>query len=401
MTPSRRQAGTTHYRRINGSMFLGGFSAFSLLYMAQPLMPQFVLEYGITPAQASYGLSASTAGLALSLIPAALWADRVGRKVFMVLGLLLCTLISIACAFTQDFSQFVVLRFFFGCFLAAWPATALAYLAEEIDPADLGRAVGLYIAGNAMGGMSGRLLGLTLSQWVHWRWSFALLGTVCLILTLLFARTLPQSNHFKIHAQRGGWLKDLKSHMTDPGLLGLFMVAFLLSGSVVSVYNYISFRLGAAPYHLTAVMLCGIYSLYLLGMFGSSRFGSLADRKGRKNVLWWTPVLMLAGLVMTLSGALPFIIIGMGVLTFGFFSGHSVASGWVGARAAGAKALASSLYLTMYYLGASVVGSVAGWAWSGWAWTGVASLTGTALLLCLLVALKLRDLPSARQHLPI
>jgi len=393
MIPTRRQAGTAHYRRINWAMFLGGFSAFSLLYMAQPLMPQFVAQYGISPAQASYGLSASTAGLAFSLIPAALWADRVGRKVFMTIGLLLCTFISIACAFTSDFSQFVILRFLFGCSLSAWPATALAYLAEEIDSKDLGRAVGLYIAGNAMGGMSGRLLGLTLSQWMQWRWSFAILGSFCLVLTIIFARLLPPSNHFNPNAQAGGWLKDLKLHLSDPGLLGLFGVAFMLSGSVVSVYNYISFRLGAPPYALTSVMLCGIYALYLLGMLGSSRLGSLADKKGKNNVLWWTPLLMFLGLMLTLNDALPLIVLGIGLLTFGFFSGHSVASGWVGARAKQGKALASSLYLTMYYLGASVVGSVAGWAWSSSAWLGVTLLTGTALTLCLLITLKLRGLP--------
>jgi YNFM family putative membrane transporter len=374
-------------------MFLGGFSAFSLLYMAQPLMPQFVSEYGITPAQASYGLSASTAGLAVSLIPAALWADHVGRRAFMILGLLLCTLISIACAFSSDFSQFIVLRFFFGCCLSAWPATALAYLAEEIDVKDLGRAVGLYIAGNAMGGMSGRLLGLMLSQWVHWRWSFAVLGGLCFLLTLMFARALPESNHFKSNAHAGGWIKDLTAHLTNPGLLSLFMVAFLLSGTVVSVYNYISFRLVVPPYSLTPTMLCGIYALYLLGMLGSSRLGSLADRKGRAKVLWWTPVLMCLGLILTTSDGLPLIVVGMGILTFGFFSGHSVASGWVGARALRGKALASSLYLTMYYLGASVVGSAAGWAWGEAAWPGVVLLTGTALTLCLSIALKLRGLP--------
>jgi YNFM family putative membrane transporter len=45
---------------------------------------------------------------------------------------------------------------------------------------------------------------------------------------------------------------------------------------------------------------------------------------------------MLAGLLLTLSDALPLIVAGMALFTFGFFASHSVASSWVGRRASGA-----------------------------------------------------------------
>lgn len=57
------------------------------------------------------------------------------------------------------------------------------------------------------------------------------------------------------------------------------------------------------------------------------------------------------------------IVLGIAVLTLGFFGGHSVATGWVGAQAQTKKAQASSLYLFAYYLGSSVVGSLGGIFW--------------------------------------
>jgi len=93
-----------------------------------------------------------------------------------------------------------------------------------------------------------------------------------------------------------------------------------------------------------------------------------------------------------LSHALPLIVLGMALFTFGFFATHSVTSSWVGRRARPPQALASALYLFFYYLGSSVVGWLAGhlWAWGGW--NGVVLLLGTLLGGALLIARRLRSL---------
>ena len=67
---------------------------------------------------------------------------------------------------------------------------------------------------------------------------------------------------------------------------------------------------------------------------------------------------MIFGVALTLSTSLPMVIAGIACMTFGFFAGHSVASGWVGWLAAkGAKGQAAALYLLAYYIGSSVIGS--------------------------------------------
>ncbi|MBV8679750.1 MAG: MFS transporter, partial [Aquitalea sp.] len=130
----------------------------------------------------------------------------------------------------------------------------------------------------------------------------------------------------------------------------------------------------------------------MVGIWASAWVGRMADRFGRRNMLWLMVLLMSAGLASTLSDSLWLMVPGIALFTFGFFGGHSVASSWIGRRALRGKALASAFYLTAYYLGSSVVGSFSGLLWGMGKWNGVAAMIGLGLLMLLLIALKLRKL---------
>ena len=60
--------------------------------------------------------------------------------------------------------------------LAAVPAVAMAYVAEEVDAATVGAAMGLYIAGSALGGMGGRLIASLIADIADWRWALGGVG---------------------------------------------------------------------------------------------------------------------------------------------------------------------------------------------------------------------------------
>jgi MFS transporter, YNFM family, putative membrane transport protein len=100
-------------------------------------------------------------------------------------------------------------------------------------------------------------------------------------------------------------------------------------------------------------------------------------------------VTMAVGTGLTEARSLVLVILGVLVLTFGFFGAHSIASSWVGARARHAKAQASSLYLFFYYGGSSVVGTLGGVFWGHFGWTGVTGMTGTLIAIGLLLSWRL------------
>ena len=386
-------AGTPEFKRSNRALFFGGFSTFALLYCIQPLMPVLSRQFGLSAAQSSWSLSISTAALALSLLLTSALSDRLGRKPLMVAAMAVAALMTVLCACAQNYTQLLLLRAALGMALGGMPAIAMAYLGEEIEAPSLGLSMGLYIAGSAFGGMAGRLLASLLSDFWSWRAALAVLGVMGLMAAAEFWRSLPRSNNFIPSAN--GWRAlpaGLRRHCADAGLPWLFLLAFLLMGCFVSVYNYIAYRLLAAPFDLRQSTVGILALLYLIGVFSSVWAGRLADRHGRRGVLWIMLSVMFAGLLLTLANTLWLIVLGMALFTFGFFASHSIASSWVGRRARAPQALASALYLLFYYLGSSLVGSLSGVMWGRDGWPGVVGLLSVGLGLALLVALRLRHL---------
>ncbi|MGH6860323.1 MAG: MFS transporter [Phyllobacterium sp.] len=369
--------GTLAHRRASIALFLSGFSTFSLLYCVQPLMPLFASDFGISPAASSLSLSLSTGFLAVAIFCAAAISERAGRRELMFISLMGSALCTIACAFVANWHALLVIRALEGFLLGGVPAVAMAYLAEEIDPRSLGSAMGLYIAGNAFGGMAGRVITGMLAEFFSWRVALAGIGIIGLVAALGFLILLPQSRNF---VQRPGFnlrfhLVAWQGHLLNRALPFLFAIGFLMMGAFVTIYNYIGFRLVAAPYSLNQTELGLIFTVYLFGIAASWVAGNLADRLGYFTVLPAGIVIAAAGCALTLSTTLALIVLGIVLITIGFFMSHSVASALVGRLARDTKGHASSLYLLAYYLGSSIAGSLGGYFWLADGWTAVILFT--------------------------
>lgn len=389
--------GTPELRRANLALFVAGLATFAMLYCTQPLLPTFSAEFGVTPAVASLSLSIATATLAVALVFAGSFSESWGRTSMMVASLVLSSLLMLLAAFSPGFTALLVLRAAQGVALAGLPAVAMAYLAEEVHPEHAGFTMGLYIAGNSVGGLVGRVLSGTLTDAYSWRMALGSLGLACLLASFVFWRMLPGSTRFRPRPLVvRNLLASLGTHLKDRGLLGLYATGALLMGGFVALYNYVGYHLLGEPYRLSQAEVGWIFVLYLVGTFSSAWMGRLADRLGRGKVLWIGMALMLGGVVMTLASSLTVIIAGVAVLTFGFFGAHSIASGWVGQKALTARAQASALYLLCYYLGSSIGGSAGGIAYSYAGWPGLVAMVAGLLLLALPAA-ALSILPGAKR----
>ncbi|MDO6413071.1 MFS transporter [Sphingomonas sp. BIUV-7] len=382
--------GSPAYRRLSWAMLLAGLATFSLLYSVQPLLPVFSAEYGVSAEAASLAVSLATAPMALLLIPAGILSDRIGRRPLMIGSLVAAAMLTILSAIMPGWETFLAMRFLTGVALAGIPAVAMTYLAEEVDAGSVGSAMGLYIAGSAIGGMSGRFGIALLTDWMGWRTAEAALGATSLIMAAAFWRTAPVSRLFVPRRDDLGAIgRSLKRLAGDAALPYLYAVAFLLMGALVTIYNYIGFRLTAPPFALGQSAVGAIFLLYLLGSASSTWFGGFAGRIGRRKVQWVPIALLLAGVLLTAPDRLELIILGLALITIGFFGGHSIASSWVGRRAMQDRALASACYLLFYYLGSSILGSVGGVAWTRGGWHGIVLFVGALAILSILAALRL------------
>jgi len=388
------EKGTPAFMRTVLALFCGGFATFALLYCVQPMMPLLSRDFAINAAQSSLVLSVSTGLLAFGLLITGPISDRIGRKSVMVFALFCAALSTIASALMPTWEGVLAMRSLVGLSLSGLAAVAMTYLSEEIHPQHIGLAMGLYIGGNAIGGMSGRLIAGVLIDFVSWHTAMLVIGGLALIAAALFWKVLPESRNFRSRSMNPRSLLDgFVLHFRDAGLPWLFLEAFLLMGAFVTLFNYIGYRLLAEPFNMSQALVGLLSIVYLSGIYSSAQIGALADKLGRRRVFWGTILLMFSGMLLTLFSALPLIIVGMLVFTFGFFGAHSVASSWIGRRAFKAKGQASSLYLFSYYAGSSVAGTAGGVAWHYAGWNGIGVFIGSLLVVALGVALYLSKLP--------
>lgn len=387
--PTLHRPGTEGYRRLNLAMVLAGLAAFGLLYAAQPVLPQLGEEFDVRPTLASLAVSASTGALALTVVPVVGLARRHGRARVMRAGLVLAVLLTAAVAVAPTFEVLVALRVASGVALAAVAGVAMGHVGAEVDPRGLASAMGLYVAGNSLGGVSGRLVTAGVSDVAGWRWGVLALALAAAVVTAVFWRLLPETVADDTVAARAGG----GPRRGSPGALVwlVAVVPFTLMGGFVAVYNYLGFRLSAPPFELPPGVLGLVFVAYLAGGASSAVAGRLADRYGRPLVLVAAVAVMLAGAALTLPQQLALVVAGLVVLTAGFFAAHGTASGWAPVVAApGRGTQASAVYVASYYAGSSVFGLVLGEAWTAAGWTGVvagvAALAVAALLATLAVA---------------
>ncbi len=388
------RVGERGFRRISVALFAAGLATFALLYSTQPLLPALARAFGVTAGQSALSVSACTIGLGLALLVAGPLSEVVGRTRLMHASLFASAGVALLCALAPGWTVLLVLRVLEGVTLAGLPAVAMAYLREEVHEASHARAAGLYIGGTALGGMCGRLLAGGLGDLAGWRWALAgvaLLGVACAVLVRVL---LPESRNFAPAPASPAYLLRVTGRLLrDPAQLALYGLAATLMGGFVAVYNAMGFRLAGPPYALGLGVAGLVFCVYPIGSFASTYAGRLADRHGRRAVVPVAVVVMLAGVLLTLAGALGLVVLGLAVMTAGFFAAHGVASGWVAARAhvgTGGTGQAASLYLFAYYLGSSVFGGLAGDAWTAGGWRAVVLLVGALVLVGLGLSVGLR-----------
>jgi len=385
--------GSATYRRITIALFFSGFATFSLLYCVQPLLPEFAREFHLGAAGASLALSMSTGLLAVSIALAGMVSERLGRRELMFGSMAVAACCNLMAAVAPSWHLLLAARALEGIALGGVPAVAMAYLAEEIDSAGIGFSMGLYVSGNAFGGMMGRVAMSVLAESFGWRNAMLAIGALDLLLAIVFICMLPKSRHFVRNTgmRPRDHMALWKAHLTHPRLPLVFAIGALAMGIFATSYNYAGFRLMSPPFSLSATATGLIFSAYIFGIVASSWAGSLADRFGRAPLVAAGIAISCTGLLLTCTSSLLLVILGIVLMTIGFFTAHSAASSWVGRLATNGKGHAASLYLLAYYLGGSILGSAGGWFWEHAGWNAVAGFMLLQVAVAGWIAYRLRQ----------
>lgn len=378
--PVKHRPGSRGYRRANLALFAAGVATFALLYSTQALLPGISHDLALTPGQASLSVSAATVGLAVAVLPASALSERWGRTRVMTVSVFTAALLALVVPFAPDLTSLVALRAVQGMALAGLPATAMAYIAEEMHPRAVTSAMGLYVAGNSIGGMSSRVVTGAVSEGFGWRIALASVGGIALLCAAVFVLLVPAARHFTPGpVSPRAVLRTVTGHLGDPLLRRLYGIGLLFMTVFGAVCTVLGYRLTAEPFGLPESVVGMIFLVYLVGTGASAAAGRLAGRLGRRGALYTGLLTAAAGLALSLADSLAAVLAGLVLITAGFFTGHAVASSSVSRTATTGRAQASALYLVAYYTGNSLGGTAGASAYHSAGWEGTVAVGLLAL----------------------
>lgn len=364
--------GSREYRRLVLALLFAGVATFAQLYSVQGILPLIAANLDITPSQSSLAVGLATVGVAVSVIPWSVAADRIGRVRAMTASILTATTLGLLVPLAPSLEVLLVIRFFEGAALGGLPAIAIAYLSEEIHHKHTALAAATYVSGTTLGGLLGRIVAGPVAEYTNWRIGTLTVSMIAALAAALFVWLAPKPRTTLVDSQIRDLPGRLWVNLREPGMAALYGQGFLLMGGFVAIYNYLGFRLEAVPFGLPQSLISLIFVAYLSGTVSSRVAGNLATKHGRSVVLAGSTATMIAGVALTMASNLAVILTGLVILTMGFFAAHAIASGWTGQRAVHGRAQATSLYNLFYYGGSSVVGWIGGVVFQSQGWNALA-----------------------------
>ncbi|AZB26033.1 MFS transporter [Chryseobacterium bernardetii] len=379
--------GSQRFRYIKLCIFFSGLSVFAQLYLFQPMLPMAAEHFKVSVGDTSLLVSSSTIGMALGLLFFAFKADSYSRKGLMTFSLISSALLTIISTWIPSLSLLIAIGVFKGFVVSGVSAVALAYLTEEVSAAVIGAAISMYLSGNTIGGMSGRILATILAGEIGWRNAVLVIGIESLILGVIFWKLFPESKFF--NPQKTDYhlkVKQMKFFLTNPYMLRLYLIAALVMGVFVSVYNYLTFRLEAKPFSLSHFIIAFIFLMYIFGVFGTMTVGRLSRRIPPNTILKGSILSMLAGALLLLSENLYLLIFGLGLFTFSFFAAHTMASQMTALYARRGKSSATSIYWLFYYFGSSILGTGTGYLLHAYSWNVFIAFLAISVVAALFLA---------------
>ena len=170
------------------------FSLLFLLYMFDyidrlvivSLFPFLKQEWGISDTQCGLLVSAVYWSILIFTLPVSVLIDRWSRKKSIGLMALLWSAATLACAFTQNFTQLFTARTAIGLGEAGYAPGGTALIAAMFPKAMRARVLGVWNASIPLGSAMGIILGGIIAEHFGWRHAFGIVALPGVIVAVLF-----------------------------------------------------------------------------------------------------------------------------------------------------------------------------------------------------------------------
>lgn len=237
----------------------------------------------------------TTATLAMRPVGAllfGLWADRVGRRVPLMVDVSFYSVIGFLCAFAPNFTVLVILRLLYGIGMGGEWGLGAALSMEKVPAERRGVFSGLLQEGYAFGYLLASVAALVVMNWLglSWRWLFGL-SIIPALISLIIRYRVKESEVWEAAQDRMRLTKTrIRDVLGNPAIVRRFvylvrlMTAFnWMSHGTQDVYpTFLTATTdhGAGLSSLTARWIVVIYNIGAI--IGGLAFGTLSQRFSRR-----------------------------------------------------------------------------------------------------------------------
>ncbi len=245
-----------------------------------PLLPVYASQMGATGHQLGLVFSGFALARSLLLPLIGLLADRHGRRIVMLLGLLIFSLIAVAFVFAQSVTQLIVCRVIQGIGAAMVIPIARAYGGDLSPPGREGRTMGQFNMAFFAGLACGPWIGGYIKDFFGMRFAFYSMGGLALVGFVLALLTLPRTESTETSKPRGprlGYLAILRK----PPVRAMFLfragsiIGLGMNWAFLPLYGHSELRLSGG--RIGILVSLTVLMATLLQPF----FGRRADRSSR------------------------------------------------------------------------------------------------------------------------
>ncbi len=373
------------FRRL--AVAAAGFSTFLHLYAPQALLPELAREFGVSAAQISVMITASTLAIALTAPFTGAAADVLGRKRLIMAAMFAVTVPVLMETVATAPGTLIFWRFIEGLLLPPIFTVVLAYVGDEWPPAEVVGVAGVYVSASSIGGFCGRLVPGLVGDVAGWRYAFLAIAAIGLAGAIVVATKLPREKRF---VRSEGFLasgRQMLRHLRNLQLMATCAVGFGVLFNFIAIFTYVSFRLAAPPYNFTPSLLGAVFFTYLVGAVATPWTGRVVMRYGRRALMIGVISVWLVGLALLLASPLALILIGLSLCAGCGMLCQATSTGYVTASANEGRSSAIGLYVSSFYIGGSVGGVAAGALWSAAGWWGVVALSAAVVAMMGLIVI--------------
>lgn len=246
-----------------------------------PVMPVYadklgIGELGLGMLFASYALGNIAAALPFGLI-----SDRVGRRPFLVLGMLAMAGAFVLYSYSTTYTSLFLSRFLDGVTSAASWSVGLAIIAEIYPAGERGRSMGTVMAVMGAGSVAGPALGGILNDLAGYKAPFLMVALFCMAggVFALFSRELRELPRGTSEAGYGRMARTVMGHPGMAMIVVIVMMGTVSLGLLEPLFPvYLRDNLGLGS---TGIGL--LFALTVLAYSAASPFaGRLSDRAGKR-----------------------------------------------------------------------------------------------------------------------